>query len=191
MPQFRFRVVTPDGRVRSGRFTGNSEEEARKQIESAGMNVLELTLLESEAPAVALPRPPGWVSRLNGYWVAAALAGAGLIWGVYSWRQKALHPAVPPARTALEMADKRFQGAFRVEYSGSTSPQAVLLLNFPEVPYQVSRPWSRGQEACAVDFLAARTPSYCLISLQDGAAVLGEARVEPVLPSNEVQLHIR
>ncbi|MBN9418153.1 hypothetical protein ABS71_20445 [bacterium SCN 62-11] len=193
MPQFRFRVLTPDGRVRSGRFTGNSVEEARKQIEDSGLNVLELTPVESEGPlaSIPLPRAPGWMARISGYWVAAALLCAGLAWGIWSWRQARLHPPPPGrARGALEMANQRFQGEFRLRASG-VPPQAVVVVHFPEIPYQVTHPWSRAQEGCKVDFQAARTPGYCLLRLQDGAKVLGETRVEPLLPSNEVQLHIR
>lgn len=192
MPQFRFRVLTPDGRVRSGRFTGNSVEEARKQIEDSGLNVLELVPVEQEAPlaAVRLPRPPGWLARIDGYWVAALLLGLGLVWGFGSWRHSRLHPPVRPARGASEMANRRFQGEFLVRASG-VPESATLHLHFPEIPYQVSHSWKSAGQGCKVDFLAARTPGYCLLEVRDGDKVLGQARLEPLQSRHEIQLHIR
>ncbi len=183
MPQFRFRVVTPDGRVRSGRLTGNTLEEARRQIEESGLNVLELTPIE-DAPSVRKTR--SGLERISGYWVAAALACSGMIWGLVSWRQPA--PGRPkPARDAIAMADRPFQADFQANWKRTAgASEARLIYRFPEIPYQVEQNWPQAQ--AKIQFVAARQPSYCLVELRGSQGVLATARIQPILAHNEFSL---
>lgn len=199
MPQFRFRVLTPDGRVRKGSLTSASLEEARRQIEQTGLSVVELVPLE-DGPAPRLPgrslSPGGhWTDKLIGYPMAACLASLGLAWGMFNWRAQAHHPPRPaPARDATKMAEEcQFKGEFQGRVEGGTVPaQATLLLQFPEIPYQVSQPWPPGQGfQCQVAFQAARMPGYCLVRLYQGRSLLAETRIEPLpLGKSEFKLEL-
>lgn len=187
MPQFRFRVLTPDGRVRSGRFTGETLEEVRRQIEASGLSVLELAPLESPAAvAASLPARGRWLERVSGYWVAAALACAGLGWGLFSWCYPP--PARPkPARDAVAMADQPFKAVFLAscEVSEATG-DARLIYRFPEIPYQVEQSWPQSESR--IQFTAARQPSYCVVELRNQKGTLATARIQPIQPSNRFSL---
>ncbi len=186
MPQFRFRVVTPDGRVRSGRFTGNTLEEARRQIEESGLNVLELVPVEEASPVQTARRRRFGPGQISGYWVAAALACSGVTWGLLSWRNPA--PGRPrPARDAIAMADRPFQADFQANWESAASANgARLIYRFPEIPYQVEQNWPQAQ--AKIHFLAARQPSYCLVELRNPQGVLAKARIQPILAHNEFSL---
>lgn len=181
MPQFRFRVLTPDGRERGGRFTGNSLEEARRQIEESGLKVLDLTPLEEPGGLSARKRNP-W-RGVSGYQVAAALACWGLVWGVLC----GFFPisSARPARDVLTSADKRFKAEFLGRWDHA-APAARLIYRFPEIPYQVESSWS-GQ-AAKIEFVAARQPTYCLVELRNRQGLLASARIEPILPKNEYSM---
>lgn len=185
MPQFRFRVVTPDGRVRSGRLTGNTLEEARRQIEESGLNVLELVPVE-DAPVPSVRKKRSGLEQISGYWVAAALACSGVIWGVVSWRHPT--PGRPkPARDAIAMADRPFQADFQANWESAAGANgARLIYRFPEIPYQVEQTWPQAQ--AKIQFLAARQPSYCLVELRSPQGVLARARIQPILAHNEFSL---
>lgn len=184
MPQFRFRVLTSDGRVRSGRYTGTSLEAARQQIEKSGLKVLELTPLEeAESTPVAVPRKSHWWERVSGYWVAAALAAWGLSWGLLRWSLPS-PPPPKPARDAVAMANQKFQAEFRAQKVGSAPAEGTtLIFRFPEIPYQVERSWPQG--TTQIEFLAARQPSFCIVELRDKKKVLATARIQPLLSTNE------
>ncbi len=186
MPQFRFRVVTPDGRVRSGRLTGNSLEEARRQIEESGLNVLELVPVEAEPVQIPGKRRMRLLEQVSGYQVAAALAISGLVWGLVSWRHPA--PAKPrPARDAIAMADRPFQADFQANWENEGNANgARLIYRFPEIPYQVEMNWPQAQ--ARIQFLAARQPSYCVVELRRQQRVLATARIQPILAHNEFAL---
>ena len=185
MPQFRFRVATPDGRVRSGRYTGNSLEEARRQIEESGLSVLELVLVEEGPPPTARKRRLR-VDQISGYWVAVALALSGMIWGLFNWRHPP--PSKPkPARDAIAMADRPFKADFQASWGHTMNISgARIIYRFPEIPYQVEQSWP--QEKASIQFLAARQPSYCLVELRTQQSVVATARVEPILARNEFSL---
>jgi len=181
VPQFRFRVLSPDGRVRSGRYTANSLDEARQQIETSGLTVVELTPLE--APVAGSVRKRARWESVSGYWLAATLACWGLSWGFVRW----LHPANPrprPAKDAVAVAEERFQASFRGTFAEAGG--ARLIYRFPEVPYQVERKWNSGEEK--IEFLAARKPSYCLVELRNASGLLATARIEPLQSNNEFSL---
>ena len=187
MPQFRFRVATPDGRVRSGRFTGMTLEEVRKQIEESGLIVLELAPIENSSECQPRPIRRGqWLERISGYWVAAALASLGLVWGLLNRN----HPGTDrprPARDAIAMADRPFQADFLPSWQGPTgSDGARLVYRFPEIPYQVEQKWPSNQ-AC-IKFLAARQPTYCVVEVQSTKGILASARIEPIMKSNRFAL---
>lgn len=198
MPQFRFRVLTPDGRVRKGSLTGASLEDARRQIESMGLSVVELAPLD-DVPQLA-PRKtvsvPGWSQGLVGYPLAACLAALGLVWGLLTWRA---NPAQRSTRAAVRDASKmaeecQFSGQFEGRLVGGPLPQeATLVLQFPEIPYQVSQPWTN-QPSChiSVKFKAARRPSLCQVRLQKGRSVLAESKIEPLVEGqNPFELELK
>ncbi|MBS2038959.1 hypothetical protein JST97_28510 [bacterium] len=197
MPQFRFKVLTPDGKLRKGSLTSASLEDARHQIEQTGLSVVELSPVEvvTAGPVARATRPNRWTRHLVGYPMAACLAGLGLLWGLADWKAQAHRPARPaPARDATKMAEEcKFSGHFegRVE-GGAVPPRAVLVLQFPEVPYQVSQPWSQGPNfRCDIAFQAARKPSRCLARLLQGQMVLAETQIQPLQEGKtEFLLHL-
>ncbi|MFN8610735.1 MAG: hypothetical protein U0931_24555 [Vulcanimicrobiota bacterium] len=196
MPQFRFRVLTPDGRVRKGSLTSASLEDARNQIELMGLSVVELTPVE-EAPLATgrkTLRAPHWTRHLVGYPMAAFLACLGLVWGLATWKSDSQRSRKPIVRDAAKMAEEcKFSGEFEGRVDGGPVPaETMLVLQFPEIPYQVSQPWPQGSSChLKIQFQAARQPSLCLISLQKGRSVLAQSKLEPLLEGkSEFQLRL-
>jgi hypothetical protein len=167
MPQFRFRIQDIEGRVRTGRLTAASKMDAHSRIEQTGMKVLELTeVLDTAASAPSLKvqgqaKSTYRASRAEPYeldstWLEwcyakiptgvtpnvlfAALAIVGLLWVVYRWDAGSTHARGLPEPTKVPID---------ITVLGSVSMPGVqdfgdveLIMDFPEIPYQVSKRWS-------------------------------------------------
>lgn len=224
MPQFRFRIQDKEGRVRTGRLTATSKPDAHARIEQTGMKVLELVeVLEAgAAPALKVQGQskstyrasraepyeldPTWLERLfsklprgiTGNVVFAALGIAGLLWVVYNRNAVPTHKRGIPDATKVPVS---------VTVTGAVSMPGVqdfgdveLIMDFPEIPYQVSKRWSELEHPSQarfkwhLEFSAHNLPRNCYLRarkphLDDATSQALNLRAN--LPSFDVRLDLK
>ena len=171
MAQFQFRVEDQAGRVRAGRITANSLEDARKRMLDLGMKVLELRNCgsPSEVTERSTPTSSGlrisavepvdvsirWDSRWYEFWeryprerwegpVGKALIALFAL-GFLVWLRspRASLTVAPAARASSAPLH-----SVNVTLSGAVQVDGVqdlgdvvLLVDFPDIPFQFSSPW--------------------------------------------------
>ena len=223
MPQFRFRIQDVEGRVRTGRLTASSKMDAHSRIEQTGMKILELSEVfdASAAPlkvqgqarstyraerAEPYELDPTWFEWLYSKvptgmtpnFVFAGLAVLGLLWVAYSWNAAPAHRRGLPEATKVPVS---------VTVTGSVSMPGIqdfgdveITLDFPEIPYQISKRWSeldhpsQSRFKWHLEFSAHTLPHNCFLRARKPH--LDEAKSQALnlranLPSFDVKLDLK
>ena len=190
MAQFRFRVEDKHGRVRTGRITASNKIDAESRIEQAGMKLLELTQT-TETSAISIrdfQKKSGWkppraepyelddsfldrfLSRipknLSYNAVFGAMATVGLLWVAATWAwgaKKKVVVEIPKNPINITILGN-------VAISGLQDFGDVqMMMDFPEVPYQISRKWNElehpapGQFKWQTEFMTRTSPRDCIV----------------------------
>lgn len=230
MPQFRFRVEDKEGKVRTGRLTAASKSDAHSRIEQAGMKVLELGEIFDSAPVSEVkvqtphskknqwraPRadpyelgddllekisskvPEQVRAKFNPTIFFCVLAALGLLWAIgrATWKEKPKRVVVATTKIPVN-----------VTITGNVSMPGIqdfgdvqVALDFPEVPYQISKKWedlehpSQGRFKWQANFAARISPRTCIVRVMkprcdDAASAPLNLKTEK--PSYEVNIELK
>ena len=196
MAKFRFKVSTPEGKVKVGHVGAADEDTARKRLEGSGFTVLELESTEGgssleihsnkRSVGTRIPRAqsrgyqPGLVDfiediesepkRRNTLLGGIALIGfiVAILYGVNEARSRAKPDIVEPTyeKVSLAITGKAVVDAKKRE-------KTTLVFHFPEVPLDLERPYQElvqedGSFKLEYEFESQRAPSYLTASLRVG-----------------------
>ena len=196
--EYRFRVEYKDGQIKKGRVTASSEAEARSRIEQMGLKILDLqgTGTSTGARWKAGRVAPYQFGRLLHFYhklssdpryslskLFGSLAAIGLLWavlsGVWHWHQQ---PGKAERRAPKSAVNITITG--EVSMPGAQDFDDVrILLDFPDIPYQISKPWSelehpsQGHFSMTVSFVARTRPRQCLVKASKPKYVMGAALI--------------
>lgn len=187
VPKYRFQVKDDAGRLRTGSLEAETLEAAREQIQSRGFEIVALQALagtvaaaSAEVASFELEEQPTR-HRLDG--VMLAIGVLGLLGCVHALLPRSEATSVQPHVPCSVQVQGTVQMAGVSDFS-----DVQLVLDFPEVPVQWTKPWKSvttkraGEFRLVAEFEAPSAPRVCRLVVRKPG--YREASQELALPAS-------